>query len=322
MRLFGIILVCGVATASTLAFLRAAGQTTVSRDVTVATSLAPVISTVVVNGGSNITLTANTTTTISVNFTVTYFTGCGHVFYEGNVTTTLYRSGVSGGAACAANTLNCYVVSTSTHNCSGPASTSTSARATSTFQIYYFADATDASSTYPSEGWLATVTARDGSSTTDTANSAQLELNSLLALELATSSLNYGSVDRGYNTTSTNQVSELQNAGNTSSTIRVSGTAFVSGANSFATSSQHYATSTFTFGGAEQALQSAATLVAGFLAPGLPLGPSWTKTTSMPLVLRLHAAVAYNQYLYAIAGNTTGGGNIPHLFFPPPHPHS
>src|SRR3989344_4004250 len=109
----------------------------------------PTVSAVLINSGtSTIVLTPNATTSVAVGYTVTDADGCGDVFYNGNVTTTLYRSGVSGGASCTASNLNCYIkASTSTHSCSAPASTSTSANGTTTLEIYYFADATDASST-------------------------------------------------------------------------------------------------------------------------------------------------------------------------------
>ena len=283
----------------------------------IATNARPTSSAIVVNGGGVINLTGGATTTVLVGFTVSDNNGCGDVLFKGNVTSSLFRGGA--GLSCLASTLNCYVVASSsvTHNCPSATTTQVSANATATFQIYYFADATDASSTYPDDGWSGGVFLMDASASSTSASSSYVELNTLLAIDVAPTSTSYGTVFVGGNTTSTNREDNVLNKGNSSTSVKIHGTAFVSGANSFATSSQHYATSTFTFGGAEQALQSAATLVAGFLAPGLPLGPSWTKTTSMPLVLRLHAAVAYNQYLYAIAGNTTGGVTTSSVFYAP-----
>src|SRR3989344_8252475 len=127
-RLVVFTLCLGVFFAGVLGFSTTGRSQTGDHAITVTTSAVPAVGAVVLNNGNAITLTANTTTTIAVGYTVADATSCGHVFYQGNVTTTLYRSGVTGGSSCAASPLNCYIsVSPSTHNCSGPASTSTNA---------------------------------------------------------------------------------------------------------------------------------------------------------------------------------------------------
>ncbi len=77
-------------------------------------------------------------------------------------------------------------------------------------------------------------------------------------------SINYGTLSPNTNTGSTNQTAFVENFGNSAIGLQLSGTALTSGANSIATSSQHYATSTFTFGGSEQILNSSPTTVSGF----------------------------------------------------------
>src|SRR5262249_15214353 len=63
----------------------------------------PVVSGVVLNAGNDITLTANTTTTVLVTYSVSNPSGCGNIFgSSGNVTTTIYRTGVS--STCTGNT--------------------------------------------------------------------------------------------------------------------------------------------------------------------------------------------------------------------------
>ncbi len=218
----------------------------------------PVVSAVTLNHGNAIVLTPNVTTTIDINFTVTDSDGCSDVFTSGNVTTTVFRSGV--GASCSGSNLSCYIKSTNTNSCTS----GTSANATATVDIYYFANATDSSSTFSSENWQASVTAVDGSAATGTATSTGVELNTLLAFNITTSSINYGTVAPSSTTGATNRTSTVQNAGNSSSTLRISGTALVSGGQSIATSSQHYASSSFTFGGNEQVLSDTVTTVAGF----------------------------------------------------------
>ncbi len=274
----------------------------------------PAVTNVVVNGGSAITLTANATTTVRVSFTVADNNGCGDVFFSGNVTTTLFRSGVS--STCAVsnpspgnlNTLNCYVVATTTNNCPSATSTTVSANATSTFDVWYFAQATDSSSSYATNTWQGFVIARDALSTTNSTTSAGVELNTLLGIDI-TSSTAYGTVAAGFDTTSTNQTVSVKNAGNASTTLSINGTAMTSGGNSIPTSSQHYATGTFTYGGVEQALQSAATAVSGFLDNPAPLAP-WRTATSMNSGRRYHAAFAHRDYAYALAGTDSGGTTV------------
>jgi hypothetical protein len=89
-----------------------------------------------------------------------------------------------------------------------------------------------------------------------------------------------------------NQSTTVQNAGNSSTTLQLSGTALVKGANTIATSSQHYATSSFTFGGVEQQLSSSATAVSGFLL----IAPTSSNAVSSPMFWGLTVP----------AGNPTG----------------
>jgi hypothetical protein len=125
---------------------------------------APTVTNVVLNNGDDITLIPNATTSIMVSFTVEDADGCEDVFTSGWVTSTIYRTGVS--STCQAtgpttNNLNCYLVTTTTNSCSG----GTSANATSTFGVYYFAQATDASSSYSTESWQAFVQVKDAAGT-------------------------------------------------------------------------------------------------------------------------------------------------------------
>lgn len=229
---------------------------------------APSVSAVSVNAGSPITVTNNTTTPININYTVTDQNGCGDVFYSGNATTTLYRTGVS--STCyttfATSGLNCYVtIATTTNNCPSATSSNTSANATITLQVYYFAQPTDGSSTFSAEFWNATVIARDAANSTSGANGSNVELNTLTAISVTTSSINYGAVPAGTNTGATNQFATTTNAGNSSTTLRLyASSTLASGANSIATSSQGYSTSSFTYPGTSTALTASAVTVAGF----------------------------------------------------------
>ncbi len=233
---------------------------------TVVSSSAPIVSAVSVNGGNSITLTPATTTPISVNFTVTDYSGCSNVFTSGNVTTTLYRMGV--GSSCVADNRNCYRTSSQTNNCSG-----SGANATATLNLYYFADSTGSqspTSSYPSDHWQAYVQALDGTANaTGTATSTVNDVNVLTAITVTTSSINYGTMSPNATTSAaSDQLATVQNVGNSSTTLKISGTALVMSSpyDAFATSSQHYATSTFQWNasGPEQQLQQTQTTVPGF----------------------------------------------------------
>jgi hypothetical protein len=226
---------------------------------------APTVSAVGLNAGSAIVLTPNATTSFSVNFTVQDANGCGDVFFNGGVTTTVYRSGVGG--ACSASDLNCYITATvATHTCASATTTNQTANATATVSIYYFAQATDASSSFSGENWIADVTARDAANSTHTATSTGVELNTLTAINVTTSSINYGTLAAGVNTGSTNQTATTTNAGNSTTTLQVSAFAtLTSGSNSISTSSQRYSTSSFTYAGTSTALTASGVTVTGLM---------------------------------------------------------
>jgi hypothetical protein len=186
-----------------------------------ASNSAPAVSAVSLNSGNALVLTPDSTTNFTINFTVTDTNGCSDVFTGGGVTTTVYRSGVAAGPNCTANDRSCYRVSTvTTSSCSG----GNSANATTTVSIQYFGDATDASSSFASEDWLAHVAARDAANATGSATSTHVELSTLLALDIASTSIAYGQMAAGANTGSSNREVPIRNAGNSTTTIKVSGT--------------------------------------------------------------------------------------------------
>lgn len=223
----------------------AAGATqTVSSTVTVGNT-APTVTSVILNGAASIVLTANATTAVNVSALVGDTNGCGDI--SGGTTTILvYRATITSSTCDSTNdNRNCYELSafTATSSCS-----SNQVNTTSTFGIYYFANATDASSTNSSTNWQATVKFTDANGATSTADATAQELLTLTALNVTTSSLAYGSVAAGADTGATNQVATTTNAGNATTGLRLSANStLTSGANTIATSSQEYATSTFTW---------------------------------------------------------------------------
>ncbi len=234
------------------------------------------VSNTTLNNGSSIVLVPNATTSISVSTTITDTNGCSAIT-GGTTTVMLYRSGV-GSSTCITNSnnRNCYVATAFTT--SGTCSAGTM-NATTTFGLEYFADATDASSSFSGQNWVATVNFTDSSHATSTQDAPGQELLTLNALNVTTSSINYGKVNPGSNVGSMNQSTTVQNVGNSSETLQISGTAVALGVNILATSSQHYATSTFTYGGSEQQLNGSPTTVSGFLLTT----PTTTGSVSSPV---------------------------------------
>jgi hypothetical protein len=222
----------------------------------------PTISAISINGGTAITLTANTTTPINVNATITDANGCGEIT-TGTTTVLLYRSGVTSSTCLgASSSLNCYIATafTASSTCSAGVQNTTT-----TFSLQYFAQATDASSSFSGQGWVATVLYRTPDNTTGTADSTSVTLNTLTAINVTTSSINYGTITANSNTGSTNQQTVTANAGNSSSSLQLSAqSTLTSGANSIATSSQGYYTSAFTYPGASTPLSGTAATVTGF----------------------------------------------------------
>jgi hypothetical protein len=204
---------------------------------------APTVSSVNISP-SPITLTENGTTTVTVTATITDDNGCDDVFTSGSISAVLYRSGVSGAGSCSANANNCYRGITLTDvggTCTGGADTQ--GDASGTVEVWYIAEATDASSTFSGETWQAEVVAADAANATSSATDASPpELNTLLAISV-TSSINYGSVNP--NATSSTQTVTITNTGNFNSTdANFSGVDLESGGDSIVVTSQRYSTTT------------------------------------------------------------------------------
>ncbi|MEK7508096.1 MAG: hypothetical protein AAB602_03380 [Patescibacteria group bacterium] len=227
---------------------------------------APTVTNVVLNGGTNITLTANATTSYNISYTVSDNNGCADLGGVRFSTSTAFRNGSS--SICATpspttSTISCYVnVTHVTSTCSG-----TSINVTDTVQIYYFANATDSSSSFPNDHWEAFAFVADLNGGTSTvATSSAVEVLTLTAINVTTSSVNYGTITASSTTGATNQTATSTNAGNSSTTLQLKTSAtLTSGVNSIATSSQRYSTTTFTFIGTSIALTASDVTVGGFL---------------------------------------------------------
>lgn len=182
-------------------------------------------SSLVLNGGSNIILTPDATTTVTMVASTTDPDGVTDLRYAVG---TIFRSGATGSSTCRASLFNCYQIASS-----GCRFLDSSSTVSCSAQIYYFADATDAtSSAYGAQSWLGSVTITDSqgqSATTSTATG--VDIHSLVALSVTpTSSIDYGTLNASSTTGSTNQTTIIKNAGNASTTLNMHGTALATGA--------------------------------------------------------------------------------------------
>ena len=203
---------------------------------------APQLSNISFNGASNIALTGGATTTISVTATATDNNGYTDMSFA---TSTMYRSGV--GASCTANQANCYQISTSScvfSSCSGVSCTLTCSA-----DLEYFADPTDASSTFPTQAWLATIAVQDSTGLRDTETSASTTLQTLDSLSISTPSVNFGSLAPGSDTGTTNATTTIVNTGNAPINIQLYGTDLnnIASTTPIGVGQQKFATSTFQY---------------------------------------------------------------------------
>lgn len=135
----------------------------------------PVIGTIVLNGGNDIILTENTTTTVQATATVGDTDEYGDI---ASVIGKLYRSGV--GSGCTADDNNCY----SDSACATSSCSASSCIATCEYEVWFHAEPTDASSSYSSQNWEVWMKAIDSSNASSSATSGE-ELNTLYALSIS-----------------------------------------------------------------------------------------------------------------------------------------
>ncbi len=200
---------------------------------------APTVANVILNNSSAITLTENTTTSISVTASSTDTDGFSDMV---SATSTIYRSGV--GSACTADNNNCYKIASS--SCSFSGCSGNTCNLTCTASIYFFADPTDIG-TFSGEDWRGSVTVTDASSETGSSSTVSgVELNTLLALNV-TGAIGYGSISPGTDTDATNQTTTVTNTGNAAIDTQLSGSDMTSGAYTIGVANQIYATSSFTY---------------------------------------------------------------------------
>lgn len=201
----------------------------------------PTVTNVSINEGLPISLLPGTTTRVFATGTVTDLNGPSD--FNG-ATSTIYRSGVAGGASCTENNNNCYISQCSIGGCIGNSCT-----ATCYADVYYHADATD--STFVGENWLASIEVRDQNGVIDIGSvPAGQELLSLRALDLVTNSIGYGSLASGSTTGAFNPTTTVRSLGNVPIDISLQGTDLTDGLSStIPVYEQLFASTTFTYTG-------------------------------------------------------------------------
>ena len=198
-------------------------------------NVAPTVSGVSLNAGSNITLTENTTTTVTCVGTLTDNNGGADIT---SASSTIYRSGV--GSSCLADDNNCYPIASA--NCTLGTVAGNDRPATCTADIWFHADPTD-SGTYLAETWMCEITAIDAGGLTGASSTPTgVEMNTLLALDV-TPTIGYGTLTPGETIDPLDRLAVATTTGNAAIDANISGTNMTYGANTIDIGQQRYATS-------------------------------------------------------------------------------
>ena len=191
---------------------------------------APTVGTIILNLGNAINLTEYATTAVTGTTTITDANGYADI---STVTSTLFLNQTT---TCNSNSVSarwCYATPTQSLfcNCSVTATTTNTKTVACTAHVWFVAEPSDASSSYPTKIWQMDITAVDSTSLRGN-NSTTKELNSLPSLDVYATT-NYGSVIPG--TTSTQQIVTSTVTGNISIDLNLSGTDFATTEGGYAT---------------------------------------------------------------------------------------
>jgi hypothetical protein len=204
----------------------------------------PVVGAISLNQGADITLVPGTTTPVYATGTVTDFNGAADLVYA---TSTIYRSGVAGGAACTPDNNNCYVSNTAS-SCEFTACAGNSCEVQCRADIFFHADPTDFG-TFDGQEWLAFIEVEDASGGYDFASAIGVEVSTLRAIDVS-GAIDYGVLEVNADTGSFNASTSVLNLGNIEADLEVTGTDLTDGLSSVIPADQQkFATSTFTYSG-------------------------------------------------------------------------
>jgi hypothetical protein len=208
----------------------------------VVNNVAPVVSAITLNSGSDISLSEGTTYPVVLGATITDNNGCSDI---SSVVSSLYRSSV-GYSGCdtggEANSNNCYpVINCSVgggNTCDG--ATDASASYTCTAEPKYYADSTVANTNYSGDNWLNTFKASDGTLSDAETIGSGVEMNDLLAMDIG-ASLAFGNLSAGQTLSPLTATTIVTSTGNVGLDQTLQGTDMLSVGNSIAVNNQRYA---------------------------------------------------------------------------------
>lgn len=166
----------------------------------VVNNVAPVVSSVTLNGGSPIALSESTTTNVSMTAVVTDNNGCTNQGATAEITSVngfLYRSSVTYLGCLVTNANNCYynIGCTVSVACNVPTGVTTY---TCTTPVQYYAEPTLTDTPYSTDNWMNTIKATDDDGLSHyLAVSAGVELNTLIGGNTTPTLLDYGTIAVG-----------------------------------------------------------------------------------------------------------------------------
>lgn len=217
---------------------------------------APIASSVVIapgnlNGGE-VELTTNQTTQINITATITDNNGCTDI---SSANATFFRTNITGGSGAADNNRNHYSMDCVVQSATCTGDSDLAADYDCNVNVTWYADPTDAGSFFENTNWTVNVTPYDGNGA-GTSDSTIYDLKTLTSFSLLDTTINFGTLALGQNTTSTNQNTTLQNTGNEGLDFSLTGYATTSGDNysmnctigTIPIHSLEYGASTFTYG--------------------------------------------------------------------------
>lgn len=184
-------------------------------------NVAPSVTSILLNDGSDIVLNIKGASDIAVyasSTTITDDNGCADIV---SATSSIYLSSVAGGAECSADDNNCYQIGSCTvSDCSGGSDISVIVEC-STALVYYTIPTDDASAAsangYAGDNWLASIRAFDDNGATyasSTPSASGVEVGVVTAIEVSQALIDYGTLVAGTDTGSVNATTTIINAGN------------------------------------------------------------------------------------------------------------
>jgi len=165
-----------------------------------------------------------------------------------SVTAILYRTGVGQGASDDDN--NHYTLTGNTE-CVPSNGSGTTEEYDCDFSVYFHADPTDTGSIYETDNWTCVMIPTDGVGD-GTSDSDTIEINTLYGINI-TDSIDFGVLNDGENSGSTNDIIDVYNTGNISSDLTLSGSNLCTdyptcSAYTISVGNQEYYLSAFTYG--------------------------------------------------------------------------